>query len=180
MGNGSVPFLSDAFSRYFGFFQHHAEACEVSVEMLDGIKYIDLAAGVSNREVIDRRQIGGLAGVRQTALSFEQAVGLMVLQKTGQHDRLRTNVINSRNRGFMFGADGRLYELRMDVWRPRVIDEEFRLDANSLDEVSWGEGSRIFYNTVPRPQDDTPVELSMSFAHTVLKTDPALTERVSW
>ena len=168
MGNGSVLCVSDAFSRHFGLYQHHADTCQVSPAILESINYIDVPADVSNYTVLHGAIIGGLGGVRQTALSFEQVVGLMTFQALGLHNRLRVNVIGPRNRGFMLGADGRLYEVWMDIWRPRVIDMELCLDGNTLDEATWQAGSRVFYNTAPRMvQDVTPVELSMSVAHEI-------------
>lgn len=168
MGNGFVLRVSDAFSRHIGLYQHHADTCQVSPAILRSINYIDVPADVSNYTVLHGAIIGGLGGVRQKALSFEQVVGLMTFQALGLHNRLRVNVIGPRNRGFMLGADGRLYEVWMDIWRPRVIDMELCLDGNTLDEATWQEGSRVFYNMAPRMvQDVTPVELSMSVAHEI-------------
>ena len=158
--------VSDSFSRHMSY-AAYADARGSLAVAFATVAYFDLAEDISNMDVLSRREIGGLGHVRQTALSPEQAVGLLELQRAGQADLLLENIVRPRNRGFMFGTDGRLYDVLMDVWHPRVIDEEFTLDANTLHEAMWVARSRVFYNIAPRNLDDAPVVLSTSIAHEI-------------
>jgi len=158
--------VTEACMRVMGHAAYGA-ARQSELSILDTIDYFDIDNDISNHLILSRPEIGGIQAVSQTALSLPQAVLLLMGQQMKVHNFLLDNVVSPRNRGFIIGQDGKLYEVLMDVWHPRVAEEEFILDVSTLDESIWKAGSRIFYNKDLRISSLDEISLSMSVAREI-------------